>query len=209
MHNIVNIKPADFTDLKDIDSTIQEDLRYFTANNFIGRPITGYKNTVCLLTTAAATALKGAQEVLKPRGLGLKIFDAYRPQSAVDDFIAWSEDPKDQKMKAHYYPHLDKSRLFPSGYIAKRSGHTRGSTVDLTLVTLKTGNELDMGTPFDFMDPLSHPLTGPVSAEQQKNRLLLREIMQEQGFIPITTEWWHFTLQNEPYPNQYFNFPII
>lgn len=150
-------KPKDFVYLKNWIPSIQEDVRYYTNNNFIGRPIPGYKKPVCILTKSAAHALLNIQKILSEKNLGLKVYDCYRPQMAVDAFVKWSQDPQDQVMKASYYPRIDKTELFQRNYIAYRSSHTRGSTVDLTIVDLNTDKSLDMGTPFDFMDPLSHP----------------------------------------------------
>jgi D-alanyl-D-alanine dipeptidase len=201
-------KPNEFVYLKDWAQTIQEDVRYYTANNFIGRPILGYKKPVCLLTKKAARALLSIQNTLNEKNLGLRVFDCYRPQIAVEDFFQWSQDPKDQKMKEDYYPRMNKAHLFELNYIARHSSHTRGSTVDLTLVDLRTNETLDMGTPFDFMDPLSHPACRTITSKQFKNRMLLQTTMVKSGFVPIETEWWHFTLRDEPYKNTYFNFPV-
>ncbi len=201
-------QPSDFVYLKSWIPTIQEDVRYYSANNFIGRPISGYKKPFCLLTQQAATALLEIQNTLSKKNLGLKVFDCYRPQRAVDDFFQWSQNPHDQKMKNEYYPRINKTELFQLNYIAHRSGHTRGSTVDLTLIDLSTNKALDMGTPFDFMDPLSHPSSRAITAAQFKNRMLLQTIMIKFGFVPLKTEWWHFSLRNEPYKDTYFNFPV-
>jgi D-alanyl-D-alanine dipeptidase len=201
-------KTGDFITLKSAVPSIQEDIRYYTANNFIGRPIMGYKNPTCLLTKQAAMALLKVQNTLNKNDLGLRVFDCYRPQMAVDDFFQWSQDPQDQKMKAEYYPHIDKSELFHRNYIAHRSGHSRGSTVDLTIINLKTNEPLDMGTPFDFLDPLSQPSNRMVTAEQFKNRMLLQTLMRKAGFSSLKNEWWHFNLRNEPYKHTYFNFHV-
>lgn len=203
-------KPKDFVYLNDIDPSIRQDIRYFTPNNFTGRPVPGYKKGVCLLTTAAANQLLLIQQQLKEKGLGLKLFDCYRPQMAVNSFIHWAKDLGDQLMKSQYYPTRHKANLFKEGYIAKRSAHSRGSTVDLTLIDLSQDQEMDMGTPFDFFDERSHAhYTGQgITPQQIKNRSLLREIMTSYGFRPIRTEWWHFELKKEPYPDQYFNFPV-
>jgi zinc D-Ala-D-Ala dipeptidase len=200
--------PNEFVYLQNFAPSIQQDLRYYSHNNFIGRPIAGYKKPVCILTKYAAAVLLKIQYELAEQGLGLKVFDCYRPQMAVDDFFHWSQDATDQKMKSAYYPHINKAELFKRNYIARRSGHTRGSTVDLTLVDLNTNKPLDMGTPFDFLDPLSHPANRAISREQFKNRILLRSVMLKFGFSPLKTEWWHFTLSNEPYKDTYFNFPV-
>jgi D-alanyl-D-alanine dipeptidase len=201
-------KPANFVYVKALIPSLKQDMRYFTPNNFIGRPIQGYKKPVCILTISAARALLKVQTVLNERNLGLLVFDCYRPQMAVDDFIQWSQNPDEQQMKNLYYPHINKLDLFRLNYIARRSGHTRGSTVDLTIVDLNTQQTLDMGTPYDFMDPLSHPSNRDISPKQFKNRMLLRTLMLRFGFRPIETEWWHFTLSDEPYKNTYFNFLV-
>ena len=198
-------KPDNFVYVTQIIPNIKQDIRYFGNNNFVGRPITGYKKPVCILTSAATQALLKVQTALNKQNLGLLVYDCYRPQMAVDDFIQWSQNA-DKKTKNLFYPHIDKKNLFQLGYIARRSGHTRGSTVDLTLVDLASNQVLDMGTPFDYLDPLSHPDNRDITREQFKNRMLLRSLMIKSGFMPIKTEWWHFTLKNEPYKNTYFNF---
>lgn len=184
------------------------DLCYFGNDNFIGTRVDGYDAPVCYLTLPAAAALSKVQNALAPFGLGVKLFDCYRPQRAVDHFVRWAEDLNDTKTKAAYYPNVPKSKLFARGYIAARSGHSRGSTVDLTLIDLKSGTELDMGTPFDFFSPRSWPTSPEVTAQQCANRLLLRRVMTGAGFRPLKEEWWHFTLENEPYPDTYFDLPI-
>lgn len=200
--------PKEFVYLKDIDPSIQQDIRYYGAHNFVGKPLPGYERPVCILTQPAADALRQVQQELKKKGLGLKVFDGYRPQMTVDEFIRWSADETDQKMKADYYPNVNKADFFKLDYVAARSGHTRGSTVDLTLIDLKTHQELDMGTHFDFMDELSHPANRSVTEKQYQNRRLLSDVMIKLGFVPIETEWWHFTLKNELFPDTYFNFPV-
>lgn len=201
-------RPDDFVALNDIVPDLVVELRYYGSDNFVGRPVDGYEAEVAYLTRDAAAALRAVQEDLSAEGLGLKLFDAYRPQRAVDDFLTWAADPDDTKMKAAYYPTLDKSVLVPNGYIAERSGHSRGSTVDVTLVRVATGAELDMGSPYDFFDPISWPSSALVTASQSANRRLLRETMQRHGFVPLEQEWWHFTLRNEPYPDTSFDFPV-
>lgn len=203
--------PKNFVHLKDFASSIQQDIRYFTHNNFIGNPLPGYEDSVCILTQPTAEALSKIQNELNNKNLGLKVFDGYRPQMTVDEFVRWSQDINDQKMKATYYPNVNKVDFFKLNYLAAKSGHTRGSTVDLTIIDLKTHQELDMGTHFDFMDELSNPFNQSVTRKQYENRQLLGQAMAKYGFIPHNekdTEWWHFTLQNEPFPNTYFNFPI-
>ncbi len=198
-------KPDNFVYVTAIISNIKQDIRYFGSNNFVGRPITGYKKPVCILSSAAAHALLKVQTALNEQNLGLLVYDCYRPQMAVNDFILWSQN-SDERTKSLFYPNIDKKELFKRGYIARRSGHTRGSTVDLTIVDLTSNQVLDMGTPFDYLDPLSHPDNRDITPEQFKNRMLLRSLMSKHGFMPIRTEWWHFTLKNEPYKNTYFNF---
>lgn len=203
--------PKNFVHLKDVDASIMQDLKYLTNDNFIGRPIAGYQTDSCVLTLEAANALAALQTKLLTRSLSLKVFDGYRPQRAVDDFIAWSKRADDQLMKSEYYPNVDKADLFKLGYLAEKSSHSRGSTVDLTLVELfddKPPRELNMGTQFDFLDEMSHPLVAEVSPEEKENRLLLRSLMEEVGFQGIRTEWWHFTLRDEPFPDTYFDFIV-
>ncbi len=201
--------PNQFVYLKDIDPSIIQDMKYFTHDNFIGRPIAGYEAAQCILTKSAALALAQVQQKLKQQSLSLKVFDCYRPQIAVNDFIQWSQDPTDQKMKEQYYPRVNKADLFTLGYIAAKSGHTRGSTVDLTIVHIKhPSQQLDMGTHFDFMDEFSHTFSEHIQGEKRENRLLLRNLMQEANFNPYDKEWWHFTLKNELFPDTYFDFPV-
>lgn len=200
--------PADIVELQRLIPGLQVDLRYRGNDNFLGRPVEGYEADVVLISRAAAEALQAVQQSLAAEGLGLKVFDAYRPQRAVDHFMRWAADLDDQAMKAQYYPNVEKSALIPDGYIAERSGHSRASTVDLTLVDLATGAELDMGSGYDFFDLRSWPSSTEVSAEQQRNRQRLREAMLGQGFVPLEQEWWHFTLRDEPYPAEYFDFPV-
>lgn len=203
--------PPGFVYLKDYVPDVIQDVRYHSHHNFVGTPIRGYEASTCIITKEAALALKGIQDQLRDRSMGLKIFDCYRPQTAVDHFIAWSEDPVDQKMKHEYYPRIDKPDLFRLGYLAMRSGHSRGSTVDLTIVEYDNKHqyqELAMGTPFDYLDVTSHPLSDAIDGEAKHNRLFLRHLMLEAGFHPLSTEWWHFTLADEPFPHTYFDFPV-
>ncbi|WP_201288839.1 M15 family metallopeptidase [Polaribacter septentrionalilitoris] len=197
-----------FVHLSDIDSTIQSELRYLSNDNFIGKPIDGYKNDCIIVTKETANQLKKIQQLLLKKELSLKIFDAYRPQQAVDHFVRWAKVLNDTLMKQEYYPDVQKSELFQLGYIASKSGHTRGSTVDLTIVNLKTKKELDMGSLYDFFGVQSHPFYKNITAKQKQNRLYLRKIMLENGFKPYDNEWWHFTLKKEPFPKTYFNFPV-
>jgi D-alanyl-D-alanine dipeptidase len=184
------------------------DLRYAGSDNFIGRPIAGYEAPRCLLTPQAARALAAVQAALAPEGLGLKVFDCYRPRRAVADFAAWARDPADTRMKPAYYPRTDKADLFRLGYIAERSSHSRGSTVDLTLVRRADGTELDMGTPFDLFDEASATDFPGLSPEQARNRRCLRDAMIRAGFVPYAQEWWHFTLRDEPFPATSFDQPV-
>ena len=190
------------------DGPIKTQLRYFTANNFVGESITGYQSPMVYLTRPTHQALLAVAGELAVFGLGLKVFDAYRPQRAVDHFVRWAKDLTDTRMKSRYYPRVDKANLFSKGYISARSGHSRGSTVDLTLIDLATGDELDMGTPWDYFDPMSWGNSDQITAEQRANRALLRIIMTKHGFNPLREEWWHFTLADEPFPDTYFDFPI-
>ena len=184
------------------------EIRYYSTYNFVGERIDGYEHPCALLTKEAAKALKAASDDCVRRGYRLKIYDAYRPQRAVAHFVRWAADTGDTRMKAPFYPNLDKSVLFAQGYIAEKSGHSRGSTVDLTLFDMKTGKEVDMGGTFDWFGGESHPDFRGITETQYANRMLLREIMLAHGFKPLEEEWWHFTLDNEPYPDTYFTFPI-
>ncbi|MCL4124908.1 UNVERIFIED_CONTAM: hypothetical protein GTU68_037114 [Idotea baltica] len=200
--------PKGFVYLSDVDASIKSELRYFSNNNFIGKKIDGYMNDCVIVSKETAENLKKIQTILLEKNLSLKVFDAYRPQQAVDHFVKWAKILNDTLMKQEYYPKIPKSQLFNLGYIASKSGHTRGSSIDLTIVDVKTNKELDMGSPYDFFGVQSHPFYKNINQKQQKNRILLRDIMLKNGFKPYKNEWWHFTLKNEPYPNTYFNFPI-
>jgi len=203
--------PDGFVYLNGVVPDIAMDLRYFSSDNFVGDTIDGYHGEKCIISMKAAKALAKVQIELKSMGYGLKVFDAYRPQQAVDHFVRWATDINDKKKKHRYYPEVDKSELFKQGYISSKSGHTRGSTVDLTIVYLDGPNineELDMGTPWDFFSPKSWPSSDEVSAKQKENRMLLQEVMVKYGFKPLKEEWWHFTLKEEPFPKSYFNFPV-
>jgi zinc D-Ala-D-Ala dipeptidase len=222
--------PPGFVALDDVDPTILQDMRYATAYNFVGRRIDGYREPVCLLTRRAARALKRAQDELEPKGYTLKVYDCYRPQRAVDHFARWAENDS-RTMKREFYPRVRKRRLFDEGYLARRSGHSRGSTVDLTIVRLPAkpqptwsreefglvsctaprsrrfpDNSVGMGTSYDCFDPRSHTFNS--SGRVRRNRLLLRRTMERAGFEPYDNEWWHFTLRRERYPNRYFDFPV-
>ena len=199
-----------FVELKSFIPTIELDIRYYTSNNFVGERIEGYESPKALLTIQAAEALKNVQSELAAFRLGLKVYDAYRPQRAVDHFVRWAKDLKNIKMKQKYYPEVNKANLFIEGYIANKSGHSRGSTVDVTIVSLSDSDpvELDMGTNWDFFSPNSWSQSSIVTPQQRANRLLLSNVMSKHGFKPLKEEWWHFTLENEPYSDRYFDFPI-
>ena len=200
---------SDFVSLAEAVPDVILEIRYYSTYNFVGDRIDGYEEPCALITKDAAAALKNASDDAAEKGYRLKIYDAYRPQTAVKNFVDWAEDTGETRMKEYFYPELDKSVLFDQGYIAEKSGHSRGSTVDLTLFDMSTGKELDMGGTFDYFGELSHPdYTGELTEEQIQNRNILRDIMLENGFNPLDTEWWHFTLANEPYPDTYFDFPV-
>jgi zinc D-Ala-D-Ala dipeptidase len=229
---IQHAPPQGFVVVARADPSILSDIRYATSHNFIGRPIAGYREPLCLLTRPAATALSKAQRAVRRLGYTLKVYDCYRPQRAVDDFVAWAEDLGDQRMKREFYPAVDKAVLFEEGYIAARSGHSRGSTLDLTLVKLPPrpqpayrpgqrlvpctapralrfpDNTIDMGTGYDCFDPLANTLDPRVTGAPLANRLLLKDAMTAAGFRNYELEWWHYTLNGEPYPDTYFDFPV-
>jgi D-alanyl-D-alanine dipeptidase len=200
-------RPSTFVDAGTFVPGLAVEMRYAGSHNFVGRPIEGYEAPRCLLTRAATDALTGVARDLAARGLVLKVFDCYRPLRAVAYLVHWAHDLKDQSAKAEFYPHVDKRMLFRDGYIASKSGHSRGSTVDLTLARADDG-ELDMGTRFDFFSPKSWTGDSSVSTEEHANRMLLAAMMQRRGFRGYAKEWWHFTLRNEPFPNSYFDFPV-
>jgi zinc D-Ala-D-Ala dipeptidase len=200
-------RPAAFVDAATVVPGLIAEMRYAGSHNFVGHPIDGYEAPRCLLTRPAAAALADVARDLAPRGLFIKVFDCYRPTRAVANFVRWARDLKDQKMKAEFYPDVDKRTLFRDGYIATQSGHSRGSTMDLTLAQAG-GHELEMGTPFDFFSPKSWTADPSVGAEAHKNRMLLAAAMHRRGFRGYDKEWWHFTLRGEPFPDTYFNFPV-
>ena len=202
------LDPSGFVVLADFVPGIIQEIRYHSTYNFIGDRIDGYEEPVALLTIEAARALKQAANELFVQGYRLKVFDAYRPASAVKHFVLWGIEDTDVRMKPYFYPDLVKQELFRKGYIASKSSHSRGSTVDLTLLDMASGKEADMGSPFDFFGPVSHPDCKDVTEEQYRNRMTLRAAMLRNGFLPIDCEWWHFTLANEPYPDTYFDFPV-
>ncbi len=203
--------PEGFTYLKKENPTLILDLRYATSENFTGKIVTGYTSEKAIGTKALSIALRKVQALLRSKGLGLKVFDAYRPQSAVDAFISWAASPSDTLKKREYYPNLKKEDLFELGYIAEKSGHTRGSTIDVSLVYLKgrrKGKEIDMGGKWDYFGEVSHFNYKKISPKQMENRRLLRDLMIQGGFNPYEKEWWHFSLKNEPFPTTYFDFPL-
>lgn len=202
--------PEGFVYLAEYIPDIELDIRYDTEDNFVGEPIDGYLKPRAIISLQAAQALKKVQAELKPFGLGLKVFDAYRPQQSVAHFVRWAKDLNDTRMKAKYYPKVDKQNLFRDGYIAERSSHTRGSTVDLTIVsnTKAPLKALDMGSAWDYFGPLSWPENLSVTAQQRANRMLLRTLMLKHNFRALDTEWWHFTFNDEPFPDTYFDFPV-
>jgi len=200
--------PGTFVDLKKIVPEIEIDLRYYGNNNFLGRPVDGYKRDVAYATLETGLTLQALQKDLQKEGLGIKVFDAYRPQQAVDHFKRWAKDIKDTLSKATFYPGVDKKDLFKLGYIAERSGHSRGSTIDLTLITIKDKKELDMGSPFDFFGEKSHHNYPYLTESQKANRKKLRSLMEKHGFKALDEEWWHYTLKNEPFKDKYFDFPV-
>ncbi|ADJ42479.1 D-alanyl-D-alanine dipeptidase [Amycolatopsis mediterranei S699] len=221
-----------FVALSDVAPSILQDIRYDTRHNFVGRRIDGYRQPLCILTRQAAEGLRKAQAELLRQGYTLKVYDCYRPQRAVDHFVRWAKDLADEKMKAEFYPDVAKDRLFADGYIAEKSGHSRGSTMDLTLVRLPPpfqrpyvpgeplqacfaprdqrfpDNTVDMGTGYDCFDPLAHTDNPAITGTARQHRDLLRSTMAAAGFRNLPEEWWHFTLNGEPFPDTYFDFPV-
>ena len=206
--DMVTHDSSGFVVLADYVPSIIQEIRYHSTYNFIGERIDGYEEPCALLTVEAARALKSVSGELASQGFRLKVFDAYRPAAAVKHFVQWSVDDLDLRMKPFFYPDLDKAELFQRGYIASKSSHSRGSTVDLTLLDMRTGKEVDMGSPFDLFSEVSHPDYRGITDEQYVNRMYLRDAMVRNGFTPIFCEWWHFTLADEPYPETYFEFPV-
>jgi D-alanyl-D-alanine dipeptidase len=223
--------PKEFVEIREVIPDIILDLRYLTNHNFLGVPVDGYKAEKCFITKAAADSLAKVQAELSRFNLSLKVYDAYRPQQAVDHFVRWAKDLSDTITKKEFYPTIDKSNLFEDGYIAEKSGHSRGSTVDLTIVPIPLpfqakfdvtnqcecfesiekrfkDNSIDMGTGFDCFSSLSHTENNTITSQQRANRLLLKSLMDKYGFKNLAEEWWHYTLRNEPFPNNYFDFEI-
>jgi D-alanyl-D-alanine dipeptidase len=194
--------PQDFVDVTTLAPSIIVEARYFTEHNFIGAKIDGYKTNKCYLAKPAAEKLAAVQRELQAQNLSLRVYDCYRPQKAVNHFVRWAKDLQDTKMKSEFYPEVAKENLFQDGYIAEKSGHSRGSTLDLTI------DGLDMGSPYDFFDPLSHTANPKITGEAMKNRLKLKSVMEKHGFANYDQEWWHYTLKNEPHKSQYFDFDV-
>ncbi|MBR1908916.1 M15 family metallopeptidase [bacterium] len=182
------------------------DMRYYSANNFTGKRINGYNAPIAYMTKESLTALSKAAEDLRLQGYRILIWDTYRPQKAVNNFVEWINNPDDIGDKS-FYPNLNKKDLLKGGYIAAKSGHTRGSTVDMTLIK-KDGSFVDMGGTFDLFSEISHPDYKKLTLKQKRNRNILRKAMLKAGFVGIDSEWWHFTYKNEPYPNTYFDFDV-
>ena len=204
----VAMNPSGFVLLSDFIPQIVQEIRYYSTYNFIGDRIDGYEEPCAILTKEAARALKQVSNEMIVQGYRLKIFDAYRPACAVRQFVLWGIEDQDVRMKPYFYPSLEKQSLFKDGYIASKSSHSRGSAVDLTLLDMQTGKELDMGSPFDLFSEVSHPSFRGISDEQYENRMLLQHAMVRAGFVPLDCEWWHFMLKDEPYPDTYFEFPV-
>ena len=204
----VAMDSSDFVLLADYVPGIIQEIRYYSTYNFIGDRIDGYEEPCALLTREAARALKMVANEANVLGYRLKIFDTYRPARAVRHFVLWGIEDLDLRMKPYFYPDLEKQELFVKGYIASQSSHSRGSTVDLTLFDMRTGKEVDMGSPFDMFSEVSHPDYKGITDEQYENRMMLRSLMEKSGFAPIDCEWWHFTLRDEPFPDTYFDFPV-
>ncbi|EST37132.1 hypothetical protein N566_14635 [Streptomycetaceae bacterium MP113-05] len=224
--------PDEFVSLRGVAPTVLHDIRYFTRHDFVGERVDGYRQPLCILTEDAAKALREAQRAFLRAGYTLKVYDCYRPQRAVDHFVEWANDLDDQRMKREFYPGVDKASLFEDGYIAEKSGHSRGSTVDLTLVRLPAertrpyvpgeplvpcyapqeerfpDNSLDMGTGYDCFDTLSHTLDERIRGKQRVNRMRLKHGLEKAGFVNYPNEWWHYTYQPETFPEAYFDFPV-
>ncbi|WP_431935343.1 M15 family metallopeptidase [Micromonospora sp. RP3T] len=226
------LAPADIVDLATVDAGVRTDIRYAGAHNFVGRPIDGYREPLCLLTRRAAAALSRVQAAALGHGRSLKVYDCYRPQRAVNEFVAWAKRPQEQQMKAEFYPDVPKDRLFADGYLGAPTAHSRGSTLDLTLVPVPTPTQpgyasgqpllpctapagrrfaddsVDMGTGFDCFDPRAHTAAPGLTDTARRNRALLKELMTAQGFENYPREWWHYRYVDEPYPDTWFDFPV-
>ena len=208
MTKLLSEDSSGFVSVSELVPDVILEIRYYSTFSFVGERIDGYEEPIALLTKEAAAALNNVSEAVQKKGYRLKIFDAYRPVRAVQHFVRWAKDPNDTRMKEYFYPQLEKDVLFEKGYILEHSGHSRGSTVDLTLYDSTLGRDVDMGGPFDYFGELSHPDYRGITEEQYENRMFLREAMMRHGFEPLAEEWWHFTLKPEPYPDTYFTFPV-
>lgn len=226
--NILFAQPtSSFIDIKNISESVITEIRYATEYNFVGKRVDGYKIPKCYLTKTAAEALVRIQDKLAKQSYSLKVFDCYRPQQAVDHFVRWAESPETDSTKKYYFPNVPGDELFEQGYIAHRSGHSRGSTVDLTIVRLPylmperfiyscidpegytyRGSELDMGTSYDCFDEKSHTFNSEMNDAVLENRKILMQAMEEEGYVNYSKEWWHFTYQPEEFPDTYFDVPI-
>lgn len=208
----MSVHPMDssgFVRLSDFIPDALMELRYASAFNFVGTPINGYALPAALLTLPAAVKAAKAAEAFRRKGLVVRVFDAYRPQRATDHFLRWLKDPADTRMKRWFYPDVDKAALVREDYIGPRSAHSRGSAIDITLIDMASGRDLDMGGPFDFFGARSHAdFTDGLTLAQHDARKLLRDIMLDCGFLPLQSEWWHFRLADEPFPDTCFDFPI-
>jgi zinc D-Ala-D-Ala dipeptidase len=224
--------PEEFVALRDVAPSVPQEMRYRTRHNFVGDRVHGYRQGMCIVTRDTAEALRTAQRSFLKKGYSLKVYDCYRPQRAVDHFVEWAKDLDDERMKDEFYPRVEKDRLFEDGYIAEKSGHSRGSTVDLTLVRLPAkptrpyrpgeplmscfapkdvrfpDNSIDMGTGYDCFDTLSHTLDPRIKGKQRANRMLLKDTLESAGFTNLPEEWWHYTLTEETFPETYFDFPV-
>ena len=198
----------DFVFVDELVSGIRWDAKYATWDNFTGKPVDGYEANRIVGTNAMCTALGRARDKAASLGFGLLLWDGYRPQRAVDRFLRWAREPEDGRTKLRHYPNIDRAEMFAQGYVAARSGHTRGSTVDLTLYRLATGELARMGGEFDLMDAVSHHGARGLAEAEARNRRRLRALMEACGFRAYESEWWHYTLADEPYPDTYFDFPI-
>ena len=198
----------DFVFVDEVIPGVRWDAKYATWDNFTGRPVDGYVANRIVGTRALCAALERARETATSLGFGLLLWDGYRPQRAVDCFLRWSKQSEDGRTKPRHYPNIDRSEMFEKGYVAAKSGHSRGSTVDLTLYHLATGELVSMGGDFDLMDPISHHGAQGITQVEARNRQYLCYIMEACGFVSYDWEWWHYTLKHEPYPNTYFDFPI-
>ena len=204
----VTMDSSGFVLLADFVPGIVQEIRYYSTYNFIGDRVDGYEQPVALLRVEAARALKAVAGEVNAQGYRLKVFDAYRPACAVKHFVLWGIEDLHLRMKPYFYPDIEKQELFKQGYIASQSSHSRGSAVDLTLLDMRTGREVDMGSPFDLFSEVSHPDSRAVTQKQYDNRMFLQRAMTRNGFKPIDCEWWHFSLRDEPCPDTYFEFPV-